>query len=276
MQFDQLRRREFITLLGGAATAWPLAARAQQTERARHIGVLVSGGEDDPQMQSRLAGFRQGLARLGWLEHRNIQVDYRYASASAERAQALAKELIALGPEAILATAGFTATALHRETRVIPIVFVGVPDPIGAGLIATLSRPGGNFTGMLLNEASVVGKWLAMLKEMAPELMRVAVLFDPKTSPYPSFYSAAAETAARALAVELVPNAFENAADIERLITGFARTPNGGLLVPPDLTAVLPSRSHNWARSPTPSSSSLPGPFLGGGWWPDVLRDRYS
>jgi putative tryptophan/tyrosine transport system substrate-binding protein len=146
---------------------------------------------------------------------------------------------MALRPEAILASAGFTAAALHRETRVIPIVFIGVPDPIGTGLIASLARPGGNLTGMLLNEASVVGKWLAMLKEMAPKLVRVAVLFDPKTSPYLSFYSAAAETAARTLAIELVPNAVESAADIERVIAGFARAPNGGLLVPPDLTAVL-------------------------------------
>src|SRR5262249_23640377 len=160
---DRMRRRQFITLLGGAAVAWPLAARAQQSERTRHIAVLMSGAEDDPETQARLAGIRQGLSRFGWSEGRNVQIDYRYASASGEQAQLLAKDLVALKPEVIVAPSSMVAAALQRETRAIPIVFVGVIDPIGGGLVASLGRPGGNLTGTLLNEEGVIGKWLAML-----------------------------------------------------------------------------------------------------------------
>jgi putative ABC transport system substrate-binding protein len=231
-------RREFITLLGGTAASWPLAARAQPSERNQRIGVLMSGAEDDPETQARLVGIRQGLARLGWFEGRNLQIDYRYASASPEKAQAYAKELVTLKPEVILAPSQVVAAVLQRETRVIPIVFVGVADPIGAGLIASLARPGGNLTGTLLNEPSVVEKWLAMLKEAAPNLGRVAVLFDPKAGPY-RYYRESAEAVAPSLAIELVPIPIESSAEIERLIGSFARTPNGGLLIPPDLTAVL-------------------------------------
>ena len=164
-----MRRREFMTLLGGAAAAWPMAGRAQQSERKQRFGVLMSGAEDDPETQARLVGIRQGLARLGWSEGRNLQIDYRYASASPEKAQAYAKELVTLQPDVILAPSQVVAAVLQRETRVVPIVFVGVADPIGAGLIASLARPGGNLTGTLLNEPSVVEKWLALLKEAAPK-----------------------------------------------------------------------------------------------------------
>jgi putative tryptophan/tyrosine transport system substrate-binding protein len=233
-----MRRREFMTLLGGAAAGWPMAGRAQHSERKQRIGVLMSGAEDDPETQARLVGIRQGLARLGWSEGRNLQIDYRYASASPEKAQAYAKELVTLQPDVILAPSQVVAAVLQRETHVVPIVFVGVADPIGAGLIASLARPGGNLTGTLLNEPSVVEKWLALLKEAAPNLVGVAVLFDPKAGPY-RYYRGAADAAARSLALELVPLPIESPAEIERLISPFASTPNGGLLIPPDLTAVL-------------------------------------
>jgi putative tryptophan/tyrosine transport system substrate-binding protein len=233
-----VNRRQLITLLGGAAVAWPLAARAQQPERKRHIAVLMSGAERDPETQARLAGIRQGLSRFGWSEGRNVEVDYRYASASAEQARLFAKDLIALKPEVIVAPSVMVAGALQRETSAIPIVFVGAIDPVGAGLVASLARPGGNLTGTLLNEEGIVGKWLAMLKEMAPQLARVAILFNPNMDEFAA-YRQTAEADAHSLAIELVPCPAKNAAEIERSIASFAQAPNGGLLVPPGLTVVL-------------------------------------
>src|SRR5215831_10714544 len=199
-----MKRREFITLLGEAA-AWPRLARAQQSERTRHIAILMSGAEGDVETQARLAGIRQGLSRFGWSEGRNVQIDYRYASASAEQAQLLAKDLVALKPEVIVAPSSMVAAALQRETRAIPIVFVGVIDPIGGGLVASLARPGGNLTGTLLNEEGVIGKWLAMLTEIAPRLARVAVLLNPKTNEFAP-YRQTAEANAHSLGIELVPS----------------------------------------------------------------------
>jgi len=233
-----IRRREFIAGLGSAA-AWPLAARAQQSERVRHIAVLMSGAERDPETQARLAGIRQGLSGFGWSEGRNVEITYRYATASAERARLLAKELVALKPEVIVAPSTTVAAALQQETHTIPIVFVGVVDPIGTGLVASLARPGGKLTGTLLNEEGVIGKWLSMLKEIAPQLARVAILFNPKANNEFAAYTQTAEAAARSLAIELVPSPVESAAEIERSIVSFAKVPNGGVLVPPDLTDVL-------------------------------------
>ena len=164
-----MKRRQFITLLGSAAAAWPFAAGAQQADRARRIGVLVSGVEDDPEMQARLAGFRQGLERFGWSVGRNVRVDYRFAAADADRAHALGGELISLRPDVLVALATQPARALQKQTRAIPIVFSGVIDPVGAGLITSLAKPGGNLTGTLLYEESIVGQWLAMLKEISPQ-----------------------------------------------------------------------------------------------------------
>jgi putative tryptophan/tyrosine transport system substrate-binding protein len=230
-----MRRREFISLLGGATAAWPLAARAQQPDRIRRIGVLAGLAEDDPEMTARLAGFRQGLEKRGWSEGRNVRIDYRYApESSADRAQVLAKELIALQPGAIFAQATSVVAALQRETRTIPIVFVAIADPIGSGFIASLPRPGGNITGVMLYEASVSGKWLAMLKEIAPRLDRVALVTNPKTAPFYNYYLRAAESLSPSLGIKLVPSLVENSADLERTIGAFARTPNGGLLLPPD------------------------------------------
>ena len=229
-----MRRREFITFLGGATVAWPLSARAQ-SDQVRRIGVLVGLAEDDPQSKARLAAFRQGLERRGWSEGRNVRIDSRF-TASPDY-QPLAKELIALQPDVILANSTQVAIALQRESREIPIVFVNVSDPIGSGLVANLARPGGNLTGVLFYEESITGKWLAMLKEIAPQLTRAALLANPKTTAYDHFLRSA-KTIAPSLAIELVPNPVETAADIERTIVDFARVPNGGLVLPPDFTTI--------------------------------------
>jgi putative ABC transport system substrate-binding protein len=235
-----MRRREFVTILGGAAAAWPLAARAQQDGRVRRVGVLMPFPEADPEIQARLAAFRQGLERLGWSEGRNVRIDYRFAPASGalDQAQKLAKELIALQPDVILGDSAPMAAALQRESRAIPIVFAAVSDPIGSGFIASLARPGGNLTGTLNYEASITGKWLAMLKEIAPGLARATFMANPKDGPY-DYFLRAAEAAAQSLAIELVPSRVETAADIERAIESFARVPNGGLFLPPDTTTAV-------------------------------------
>jgi putative ABC transport system substrate-binding protein len=233
-----MRRREFVTILGGAATAWPMAARAQQRDRIRRIGVLAFGAGRDPEMQARLEGFRQGLQRQGWSDGRNVRVDYRYAQASSEEAQVLAKELLALQPDVILADTVSVTAAFQRESRTIPIVFVQVSDPVGSGLVASLARPGGNLTGFLLYEASIVGKWLAMLKEIAPRLARVAFVAPTSLGSY-DYFLRAAEAMAPALAIELVPSKVETAADIERAVESFARGANGGLLFLPSTLAAF-------------------------------------
>jgi len=229
-----VKRREFITLLGGAS-AWPLAARAQQPDRLRQIAVLAPLAESDPEMRARLAGFRQGLEKRGWSEGRNFRMDTRFApDSSADQAQVQAKELIALQPDVILAQATPLVIALQRESRLIPIVFASVADPIGSGFVASLPRPGGNISGVMLYEASVSGKWLAMLKEVAPRVDRAAFVINPKTAPYYNYYLRAGESLSPSLGIKLVPSLVENSADLERTIGAFARTPNGGLLLPPD------------------------------------------
>jgi putative ABC transport system substrate-binding protein len=232
-----VNRRAFITLLGGGAATWPLETRAQQGERVRRIGVLMSGAESDPEMQLRLAGFRQGLTRFGWSEGHNAHIDYRFAAANADQAQMGAKQLAALQPDVLVALATASAAALKRQTSTIPIVFVGVPDPIGAGFTASLARPGGNLTGTLLYEEDIIGKWLSMLKEIEPRLARVALLGDPKTNSH--VYIQPGRSIAPSLGVELIPISIESAASIAQAIESFASVPNGGLIVPPDLTAVL-------------------------------------
>ena len=231
-----IRRREFSMLLGGAAAAWPLAARAQLGDRVRRIGILASGSEPDPIVQARLAAFRQELKKLGWIERQNVRIDYRFAHARAEEGPVLAKELVALRPDVILAHTTPMAAALQRESHAIPIVFVEVSDPINSGFVASLARPDGNLTGLLLYEEGITGKWLAMLKEIAPHLVRAALVANPKTTPY-NYFLPTGQAAARSLEIELVPNPVESAADIERTIDSFARVPNGGLVVPPDSTA---------------------------------------
>jgi putative tryptophan/tyrosine transport system substrate-binding protein len=230
-----VRRRQFILLLGGAM-GWPLAVRAQQTDRVRRIGILVPYAEDDPDTKARLAGFRQGLERLGWWEGRNIRIDYRFApAASRDQAGIYAKELVALQPDVILVQSTPVTAAFQRESRTIPIVFVGASDPIGSGFVTSLARPGGNLTGQLLYEGGIVGKWLSMLKEIAPPLGRAALVLNPKTTAYDHFLRSA-EGLAPVLGIELVPTLVETPTEIERAVARFARTPNGGLLLPPDST----------------------------------------
>jgi putative ABC transport system substrate-binding protein len=230
-----MNRRNFITLLGGTAFAWPVAARAQQSERMRRIGVLIALAQSDPEAKAWVAGFLQGLEKRGWSENRNLQIEYRFALAGAQ-AQVLAKELVALQPDVIFAMPTPAVAALQRESR--EIVFAAVADPIGSGFIASLPRPGGNITGVMQYEPSVTGKWLVMLKEIAPSLTRVAFMINPKTAPFYNYYLGAAEPLSQSLGIELVPTFVENPTEINRAIESFARVPNGGLLVPPDVTTV--------------------------------------
>ena len=232
-----MRRRDFIGMIGGAA-AMPFAAHAQPVEAARRVGVLAGLAEDDPEMKSPLAAFRRGLERRGWSEGRNVSIDIRFAAGSSQRYQPLAKELVALQPHAILAHSTPVAAALQRESRAIPIVFVSVSDPIGSGFIESLARPGGNLTGVLFYEADICGKWLALLKEIAPRVLRVAFIANPKTTAY-DYFLRSSTAMALSLGIEVVPTAVETGADIERAIAGFARGPNDGLFLPPDSTTIL-------------------------------------
>jgi putative ABC transport system substrate-binding protein len=189
-------------------------------------------------MQARVAGFRQGLERLGWSEDRNARIDARFAAGNADQFQVLAKELIALQPDVIFAHSTPVVAALQRESRMIPIVFVSVSDPIGSGFVASLARPGGNLTGLLQYEEGIAGKWLAMLKEIAPRLARAALVANPKTTAY-DYFLRAAQAAAPSLTIEVVSTPVETTADIERAIESAARAPNGGLLLPPDTTTTV-------------------------------------
>jgi putative tryptophan/tyrosine transport system substrate-binding protein len=230
-------RREFITLVGGVA-AWPFAARAQQPDRLRRIGVLQDTAEDDPQRKKQFARFLDGLASFGWLEGRTVRIDYRFAAADAGRYQPLAKELVALQPEVILGVSTPVTAALQRETNAIPIVFLGVSDPIGSGFAASLARPGGNLTGLMMYDVGIAGKWLAMLKEIAPRLARAALVAGPRTTAY-DYFVRNAEVAGSSLGIEIVPTPVADAADIERGIESFSRVANGGLVLPSDSTTFV-------------------------------------
>src|SRR5215471_2880298 len=255
MQFDQLKRREFITLLGGAAAAWPLAARAQQPEKIRRIGVLMNFAADDPESTSRITVFVQSLHGLGWTVGHNLQIDYRFGAGDVERYRRFASELVALAPE-VPVTAGAPAVeALQRATRTVPIVFVTVTDPVGGGLVASLARPGGNTTGFTLSEYGLSAKWLELLKQIAPNVTRAAVLRDPVAVGIGQF--AAIQAVAPSLQVELSPIDARDAAEIERAVTAFARRPNGGLIVTSTAFFNDPSRVDYHACGTTPAPRSL-------------------
>jgi putative tryptophan/tyrosine transport system substrate-binding protein len=227
-----VKRREFIAGLGGAA-AWPLAARAQQTERVRRIGFLLYGDEDDPDEKARLSAFMQSFAQLGWTDGRNLLMDIRWTAADLDRARKYANELVGLQPDVILAEATPLTAALHRETRTIPIVFVGISDPVGAGFVASLPRPGGNLTGFINIEAAMGSKWLELLLEIAPGVKRVAIMFSSDTATG-TYYVPSFEAAARKLEVEPVAAAIRSVAEIETVAASIGRTPGGGLVLPPD------------------------------------------
>jgi putative ABC transport system substrate-binding protein len=229
-----MRRRNFIALLGSAA-AWPLAGRAQESGKVRRIGVLIALAQSDPEAKAWVDGFLQGLEKRGWSENRNLHIEYRFALSNTQ-AQVLAKELVALRLDVIFGMPTPAVSALQRETHEIPIVFAALADPVGSGFIASLPRPGGNITGVMQYEASVTGKWLSMLKDIAPRLSRVAFVINPKTAPFYNYYLRAAELLCQSLGIELVPTFVETPTEINHAIESFARVPNGGLLVPPDIT----------------------------------------
>jgi putative tryptophan/tyrosine transport system substrate-binding protein len=224
-----VRRREFIGLLGGATT-WPLAARAQQPERMRRIGVLMSQPADDPESQRRVTAFAQGLQQLGWTDGGNVRIDYRWGAADADRILKYAAELAVLAPDVILAAGSVTLGPLLKATRTVPIVFVHVPDPVGAGFVDSLARPGGNATGFTLLDYGTSAKWLELLREIAPRVIRVGVLRDPALAGGIGQFGAIQATAP-SVGLEVSPVNVRDAGEIERAITAFADTSNGGLIV---------------------------------------------
>ena len=232
-----MRRRDFIGALGGAVT-WPLAARAQQGERVRRIGLLTPLVADDPEVQVRIAAFLQGLQQLGWTVGRNVQIDYRWGAGDVETIRKYSAELATLGPDVILATGSSTVGPLLQATRTVPIVFVVVPDPVGAGFVNSLARPGGNATGFIQFEYGISGKWLELIKEIAPNLTRVAILRDAAITAGTGQWGAV-QSVAPALRLEIQPINLRNAKDIERDIESFARFPNGGMIVTGSALSVL-------------------------------------
>jgi putative tryptophan/tyrosine transport system substrate-binding protein len=228
-------RREFITLLGGAAASWPLAARAQQGERMRRIGVLMGYPENDLEGPAFFAAFREGLEKHGWVKDRNIRFDTRWATPEeAEARQRFAKELVALQPDLILSSVTPTTAALLQQTRTIPIVFATVSDPVGSGFVASLARPGGNVTGFQSMVGSLAGKWLELLKEIAPRVARVAMLFNPAVAPYAETFLNPFKAAASSFAVEAIAAPVRDMSELESVVAAQARAPNGGLIVMPD------------------------------------------
>jgi putative ABC transport system substrate-binding protein len=231
-----MRRRQVIGLLGGATMAWPLGVGPQQAER-RRLGVLVASAAEDVDIQERLAGFRKGLEKRGWSEDR-IHIDIRFGASRADEYAALAKELFALQPDVILAHSTPVALTVHRQNPTVPLVFVSVSDPVGSGLAENLARPGRNATGVLQYEAGIIGKWLAMLKEISPRIEHAALLANPKTTVF-DFFVRAAEGSAASLDMDVVPSPVENAGQIKQAIETCARMSNCGLLLPPDSTTML-------------------------------------
>ena len=237
MQFNRLKRREFITLLGGAAT-WPLAARAQQTDRPRRIGVLMNRAADNPEGQDRLAAFHQGLQELGWNVGRNVRIDTRWSEDNADQTVKHAAGLVALAPDIILASGTLAVTALQHISRTLPIVFASVADPVGAGIVDSLARPGSNATGFMVYEYNLAAKWMELLKEIAPRVTRVAIIRNA-ANPAGVAQFGALQNAAQSLGVAASPINVRDAREIERSIEAFARSPNGGLVVTQTASATV-------------------------------------
>src|SRR6516165_1126295 len=229
-----LGRRELLVALGGAVAAWPLAARAQQAERIRRIGVLMAVAESDADVRSGVALFQQSLQEFGWKDGRNIRIDYRWGDADADRIQALAKELVGLQPDVLVAHSTPSAKGLLQATRSVPIVFLTVTDPLGQGLVASLSHPGGNITGFSVFEFSLGTKWVEVLKQIAPGTRRVTAIFNPETAPYYGMYLRSIEAATSAIGVELIAAQVHSEDDISNIIRKVGSEPNGGLFVLPD------------------------------------------
>ena len=256
-----MRRREFITLLCGAATTWPLGALAQQPERMRRIGVLMARSANDPEGQARVAAFLQGLQELGWSVGHNVIVDIRWSADSNADARKYAAELVALAPDVILAQGSSPVASLLQVTSTVPIVFTNVADPVGAGYVDSLARPGGNITGFAPFEYSMSGKWLQLLKEIAPGVTRVAVFRDPSVAAGPGQF-AVIQAAAPSLGVELRPFAVRDEGEIERAITAFAQSPNSGLIV----TGSPEAASHRDLFITLAARHRLPAVYFGRYW----------
>jgi putative tryptophan/tyrosine transport system substrate-binding protein len=228
-----MRRREFIAAIAGSAAAWPLTAHAQP-ELIRRIGVLMGFPESDSQAQGFIAAFRDGLQKLGWTDGRNVRIDTRWAAFDAESRQRFAKELIALQPDLILSHTTPTTAALLQQTRAIPIIFATVTDPIGSGIVASLPRPGGIATGFTLVEPTMAAKWVELLKQIAPRVNRVAMLFNPATATYADYFLKPFKAAAPSFAVEAIEAPVHDTSELESVVAAQAREPNGGLIVMPD------------------------------------------
>ena len=233
-----VKRREFIALLGAAA-AWPPAALAQHSEGMRHISVLSSLAESDAEGQAWDAAFRKRLVELGWVDGRNIRIDYRWGAGSVDRLRLFAKELVELSPDALVTISTPATAALQAETRTIPIVFAWVSDPVGSRFVSSLAHPGGNITGFLNIEASVVGKWLSLMSEIAPRVSRIAFMFNPQTAPYALYYLDTFRSAASALAIEAIDAPVHGTEDIEAVMAKLGREAGAGLFVMSDTSMVV-------------------------------------
>ena len=231
-----MMRREFITLVGGAA-AWPVAARAQQSDGMRRIGVLMAFAESDPEAHAWIAAFYEVLKKLGWTEGRNIRIDKRWGL-DVESSQQFAAELVALQPNLILSVNTLTTTSLLQQTRTIPIIFANVADPVGSGFVASLSHPGSNATGFTNLEPTIAGKWLDLLKKIAPHVNRVAILFNPATAPFAEYYLNPFRAAAQSFGTEAVAAPIHDASELESIIAAQAREPDGALIVIPDIFTI--------------------------------------
>jgi len=262
-----IERRKFLATLGGAAVAWPLAVRAQQPERVGRIGVLMAYAQNDREYQSYLAAFREELQKLGWTEGRNVQIDYRWAALDPELMRRFARELIALQPDVILSSSSPTTASLLQETRSIPIIFANIADPVGSGLVASLSRPGGNATGFMLFEGSLAGKWLELLKEIAPRVSRVAAVFNPATATFAEYYLSHVKAAAASFGVEVIAAPVHDTSELESVVATRAREPNSGLIVMPDAFLV----AH---REPSPCHLFLS--CLHRDWWSNFIWERFG
>ena len=228
-----MRRRDHLVTAFAGAAAWPLAARAQQ-EPMRRIGVLLDWAIEDPEPQARVAAFRDGLKKLGWTDGRNIRIDTRWAADAASLKQ-LAEELVALQPDVILSPTTSTTASILQQTRTIPVIFVAVSDPIGSGFVANFKEPGGNVTGFINVEPTMAGKWLELLKETAPRVVRVAFLFNPATAPYAEYYLGPFKAAAESFGVQALTAPVHGTSDLESVVAAQGREPNGGLMVMPDI-----------------------------------------
>ena len=232
-----MRRREFIRVFGGVAATWPLAARAQQPERMRRVGLLLGYSEGDAEGQASVAAFRQRLQELGWTEGHNIRIDMRWAGADPNKARSFAKELIGMKPDVVVPSSNLVTEIVQQETQTIPVVFVFVGDPVGSGFVTNVARPGGNLTGFPVFETAIAGKWVEIFHEIAPNVGRVGFIIVPETPAHVGFLHAA-EAASLPLQIKLIPLAVHNASEIERAVSEFAREPNGGLIVVPHAVTV--------------------------------------